>query len=80
MQASGHAGRRVAGCLAALAGALLWPRAGVGLLAGLLAYGAWTARTDAVWRRAVHQYVSILAGRAQIEGIDMEGAASPLVQ
>lgn len=35
---------------------------------------------DAVWRRAVHQYVSILAGRAQIEGIDMEGAASPLVQ
>lgn len=52
VQASGHAGRRVAGCLAALAGALLWPRAGVGLLAGLLAYGAWTARTDAVWRRA----------------------------
>lgn len=49
---SGSARRRFASGVAALAGALLWPRAGVGLLAGLLAYGAWTARTDAVWRRA----------------------------
>ena len=32
------------------------------------------------WRRAVHQYISILAGRAQIEGLEMEGAESPLVQ
>ena len=30
--------------------------------------------------RAVAQYVSILAGRAKITGIDMDGATSPLVQ
>ncbi len=36
--------------------------------------------SDAVWRRAVHQYLLILAGRAQIEGIDLPAAASPLVQ
>lgn len=30
--------------------------------------------------RAVAQYVSILAGRAKITGIDMDGASSPLVQ
>lgn len=35
---------------------------------------------DSVWRRAVHQYVMVLAGRAAIEGIAMPGAASPLVQ
>jgi peptidyl-prolyl cis-trans isomerase C len=35
---------------------------------------------DAVWRRAVHQYVMVLAGRAAIEGIAIQGAASPLVQ
>ena len=35
---------------------------------------------DAVFHRAVHQYVSILAGRARIEGIDLTGATSPLVQ
>lgn len=32
------------------------------------------------WNQAVHQYISILAGRADIQGIDIDGAASPLVQ
>ncbi len=32
------------------------------------------------WRRAVAQYVALLAGQAHIEGIDMPGTASPLVQ
>jgi peptidyl-prolyl cis-trans isomerase C len=35
---------------------------------------------EASWRRAVHQFIAVLAGRARIEGIDMEGAATPLVQ
>jgi peptidyl-prolyl cis-trans isomerase C len=35
---------------------------------------------DSVWRRAVHQYVMVLAGRAAIEGIAIQKAASPLVQ
>ncbi|GAB4236120.1 MAG: peptidylprolyl isomerase [Kiloniellaceae bacterium] len=34
----------------------------------------------ASWRRAVAQYIRILAGRAEIEGIDLEGASTPLVQ
>jgi len=33
-----------------------------------------------VWRRAVAQYISILAGQARIEGFEMPGARSPLVQ
>lgn len=33
-----------------------------------------------VWQRAAAQYVSILAGRAEIEGFEMPSAASPLVQ
>jgi peptidyl-prolyl cis-trans isomerase C len=33
-----------------------------------------------VWQRAVSQYISILAGRAEIEGFEMPGATSPLVQ
>lgn len=33
-----------------------------------------------VWQHAVRQYVGILAGRAAIEGIALEGAATPLVQ
>ncbi|WP_462379219.1 peptidylprolyl isomerase [Pseudomonas sp. Marseille-QA0892] len=33
-----------------------------------------------VWRRAVAGYISTLVGAARIEGIAMEGAASPLVQ
>lgn len=32
------------------------------------------------WRRAVSQYVKILAGRAHIEGVAFESAPSPLVQ
>ena len=32
------------------------------------------------WRRAVAQYVSLLAGQARIEGFDMQGASSPLVR
>ena len=35
---------------------------------------------DCVFHRAVHQYVAILAGRAEINGIAFERAASPLVQ
>jgi peptidyl-prolyl cis-trans isomerase C len=35
---------------------------------------------EKVRRAAIRQYVSILAGRADIEGIDLAGAASPLVQ
>lgn len=35
---------------------------------------------DSAWRRAVHQYLQILVGRATIKGIDLKGAASPLVQ
>ena len=32
------------------------------------------------WRRAVAQYVALLAGGARIEGFEMPGAATPLVQ
>jgi peptidyl-prolyl cis-trans isomerase C len=35
---------------------------------------------ERTWRRAVAQYVSLLAGQAQIAGFDMPGAPSPLVQ
>ena len=35
---------------------------------------------DAVFRRAVHQFVSLLAGKAEIEGVEIERAMSPLVQ
>ena len=34
----------------------------------------------AVEERAIRQYVSILAGEAEIEGVDLAGAPSPLVQ
>lgn len=39
----------------------------------------------AAWQRAVHQYLHLLAGRAEIAGVELEGAAaegraSPLVQ
>lgn len=33
-----------------------------------------------VWQRAAAQYISILAGQARIEGFDLPGASSPLVQ
>jgi peptidyl-prolyl cis-trans isomerase C len=32
------------------------------------------------WRLAVTQYIKILAGKASIEGISLEGASTPLVQ
>ncbi|HWW69399.1 MAG TPA: peptidylprolyl isomerase [Duganella sp.] len=32
------------------------------------------------WQRALHQYLHILVGRAGIEGVQLEGAQSPLVQ
>lgn len=32
------------------------------------------------WQRALHQYLHILVGRADIAGIELGGAASPLVQ
>lgn len=35
---------------------------------------------DRVWRQAVRQYISLLVGQARIEGIDLPGATSPLVQ
>jgi peptidyl-prolyl cis-trans isomerase C len=35
---------------------------------------------ESAWRRAVHQYVAILAGRASIEGVELDAATSPLVQ
>lgn len=35
---------------------------------------------DAVERRALAQYIAILAGRADISGVDFSGASSPLVQ
>jgi len=35
---------------------------------------------EASWRRAVHQFIAVLAGRARIEGIALEAAAGPLVQ
>lgn len=35
---------------------------------------------EAAWRRAVHQYVAILAGRATIAGVALDAARSPLVQ
>jgi len=39
---------------------------------------AWLAQ----WSRetAVRQYIAMLAGRASITGIELEGAASPLVR
>jgi peptidyl-prolyl cis-trans isomerase C len=39
---------------------------------------AWLAA--AALQRGVHQYLQILVGRARIEGITLEGSASPLVQ
>ncbi len=38
------------------------------------------ALADHAWRMAVAQYLKILAGRARIEGIEIERALSPLVQ
>lgn len=35
---------------------------------------------DRTWRRAVAQYIALLAGQAQIAGFDLPAATSPLVQ
>jgi len=35
---------------------------------------------DASWRRAVAQFVSLVVGEAEISGLDLHGATSPLVQ
>ncbi|MBV1798037.1 peptidylprolyl isomerase [Siccirubricoccus sp. G192] len=35
---------------------------------------------EASWRRAVHQYIAVLAGRARIEGFTLAGADGTLVQ
>jgi peptidyl-prolyl cis-trans isomerase C len=35
---------------------------------------------DHAWRRAAHQYLVILVGHAEIDGIALRGAATPLVQ
>lgn len=32
------------------------------------------------WQRGVHQYLQILVGKAEIQGVTLEGADSPLVQ
>lgn len=32
------------------------------------------------WQRAVHQYLQILVGRAEIQGVTLEGVDTPLVQ
>jgi len=32
------------------------------------------------WTRAVHQYIQLLVGKAEIEGIELRGAVTPLVQ
>lgn len=33
-----------------------------------------------VWRRAISQYLQLLAGQAEIRGIELNGASTPLVQ
>ncbi|MDY0976480.1 peptidylprolyl isomerase [Massilia sp. CFBP9012] len=34
----------------------------------------------AAWQRGVHQYLQLLVGRADVQGVTLEGAATPLVQ
>jgi peptidyl-prolyl cis-trans isomerase C len=36
--------------------------------------------SESAWRQAVRQYIQLLVGRASIDGIDLQGATSPLVQ
>lgn len=36
--------------------------------------------STAAWQRGVHQYLQLLAGRAEIQGVTLEGATTPLVQ
>jgi len=39
-----------------------------------------TYLSERVQARALAQYVRVLAGKAEIEGIDLDAAASPLLQ
>jgi len=76
----------------ALAGHLLETRFGYHIVQVLrrvegqaIAYEAVQAQiadrlSRAAWQRAVHQYLHLLVGRAEIAGIELEGTASPLVQ
>jgi len=32
------------------------------------------------WQRAVHQYLQILVGKADVQGVTLDGADTPLVQ
>lgn len=34
----------------------------------------------AAWQRGVHQYLQLLVGRADVQGVTLEGASTPLVQ
>lgn len=36
--------------------------------------------TSAAWQRGVHQYLQLLVGRADVQGVTLEGVASPLIQ
>ena len=36
--------------------------------------------TTAAWQRGVHQYLQLLVGRADIAGVTLDGASTPLVQ
>lgn len=36
--------------------------------------------TSAAWQRGVHQYLQLLVGRADVQGVTLEGASTPLVQ
>ena len=40
--------------------------------------GAWLEASS--WSKAVSQYISILVGKSEIKGINLDGASSPLVQ
>lgn len=36
--------------------------------------------THQAWQRGIHQYLQILVGRSDIQGVELEGATTPLVQ
>jgi peptidyl-prolyl cis-trans isomerase C len=36
--------------------------------------------SSSVEEKALRQYISLLAGQAEIDGVDLEASASPLVQ
>jgi peptidyl-prolyl cis-trans isomerase C len=75
-----------------LAGRLLETRFGLHIVQAMRRIDGETLPFDAVqaqiadelqrqsWQRALHQYMHILVGQARIEGVELEGASSPLVQ